>query len=228
MKMMIRNKFIKLVILFLIFHPTFNYSQENDFGLWTSVTIEKKINYLVDISLSQEFRFNNNIQHIDKFFTDAGINFRINKFINAGLYYRFINEYSFKKGYIKYTRIYGDFTEKFKISRLTISPRIRMQSNDYQIANAEGNYNGIINRDKISFKYNIKNCQISPYISYEIFYIIYRFMPSYLSKTRFSFGGEYKLRKNHYITLYYLIQQEYNKENPMKLFVAGIEYKYNF
>ncbi|GAH48413.1 unnamed protein product, partial [marine sediment metagenome] len=83
---------IRWFILFLFVHFGTAFSQTNDFEIWSSVQFRKDIGTKITLLLQDEFRFNENAARIDEYFTELGIAYSLNKYVEVTAYYRFIRE----------------------------------------------------------------------------------------------------------------------------------------
>ena len=54
-------------------------AQEKDFGLWTTVNLEKKFSKKFSGTLTQEFRFNENVSQLDNAFTNLSADYNFSK-----------------------------------------------------------------------------------------------------------------------------------------------------
>jgi len=57
----------------------------SDLEMWNNIAISKKIGDRWKVSLEEEFRFTEDISRFDIFFTDLGLDYKINKHFSAGV-----------------------------------------------------------------------------------------------------------------------------------------------
>jgi len=217
------HKIFFFFFLFLAFLLS-SFSQTQDAGLWSSLTIEKEFTKKISVSLSEEFRFNENITELGSFFTDAGIAFKLNGDIKVSGCYRLISKKPLENYYSIRHRIYVDLALRKKIKKLTPGLRIRIQEQQADIYSSD---EGIIPewylRPKVALRYNMKGKWAS-YLSSEWFYHVSKKM---LDNFRFTVGVERKITGNLDLDLFFLHQQEVNVKNPTYDYIWGIGLNYS-
>jgi hypothetical protein len=50
-----------------------------DFGMWNTISIEKKLNKKISVSIDEEFRLKENLSRINLFYTNLGVNYKFQK-----------------------------------------------------------------------------------------------------------------------------------------------------
>jgi hypothetical protein len=221
-----KNKF--LIFLFILFCAIAAKSQVSDAGLWTSINLEKQISKKFSVSLSEEVRLNENISEVGSFFTDFGLNLKLNKFVRFGAYYRYSNKRRVDDSYSERHRYYFDVTLRGKYRFFTLSLRSRFQSQyDDNHSSPEGKTAENYSRNKLSLKYEL-NKKINFYTSYEIYTPLRSYDQVFKDNTRYSLGLEYSFNKMHSIDLSYMIQQESNVKNPWTDYVVCLGYNFGF
>ena len=87
---------VKTILLFISFLPTLILSQNiyQDFGTWTKINSNYKIDKKTSITNKTELRTFDNSQQINQIYTQFSLDKDLNKFINTSLAWRFkfINE----------------------------------------------------------------------------------------------------------------------------------------
>lgn len=203
-------------------------AQVNDACLWSSLNIEKKITPVLSANLNQEFRFNENVSELGVFFTDIGLNYKINKFIRVSGNVRFINNKQLDDSYCKRYRYYFDLSFRQKYKPVVISFRTRFQS-QYKINTEDNATNPIYyNRNKLTIKFDLDK-KYSPYVSSELFLPLNKqndFIM--LDNIRYAAGIEYKFNRIHSLDLFYMIDKEVNQVNPLTNYIVGIGYYFTF
>lgn len=219
----------KLVpFLVLILSVSKLHAQYNDAGLWLGMTIEKKITSSTSLVLSEELRMNENISQVGTVFTDLGLSHKLNKYFSAGLNYRFSLKRNPDAYYGTRHRLYGDITGRYKIKRVTIVLRERIQSQMENINSSEtGRFPQWYLRSKLTVRYSLIN-KIKPSVAIEVFYQLNNPEGNEIDNLRYSAGIEYEFNKRHVIEPFYIIQQEIHVNNPVTDFVSGISYAFTF
>jgi hypothetical protein len=217
-----------ILALFMLIMSTQAFTQWNDAQLWTSVNLEKKIIKGLSVTLSEEVRFSENITEVGTFFTDIGLNYKINKNWRIAGNYRFTNKIQLDNSYSKRHRYYFDLSYRQKFYQFTIIARTRFQSQYADVNSSEtGHLPEYYSRNKLTLKYNI-NQKISPYLSAEAFIPLNNPDVKGIDNMRYSLGVEWEFVKNSTLDVFYLIQQEYQKANRERDYVMGIGYTYSF
>ena len=150
-------------------------------------------------------------------------------------YKKDINEYNYNIDEAYWTnrnRTYMTLTGEFKVGRFEISLRERLQYTHTGSATTEetkyrwekkGGYNGtwacnkevepefkeaknnLSLRSRMSIKYDIPDCKITPFMSAELYTRLDKWQA--FDKARYRAGASYKINKDNSISLYYLYQQ---------------------
>ena len=150
-------------------------------------------------------------------------------------YKKDINEYNYNIDEAYWTnrnRTYMTLTGEFKVGRFEISLRERLQYTHTGSATTEetkyrwekkGGYNGtwacnkevepefkeaknnLSLRSRMSVKYDIPDCKITPFMSAELYTRLDQWQA--FDKARYRAGASYKINKDNSISLYYLYQQ---------------------
>ena len=117
-------------IFLLLISPCFVFSQDmsQDFGTWTKIKSDFKINKKTSFTNKTEVRTLDNSSQISQFYTQFSLNKKLNKKLSTSFAWRLrlLNkEYS----YLLANRFHNDLTFKHKISDLSFYFRLRTQIN---------------------------------------------------------------------------------------------------
>jgi hypothetical protein len=203
------------------------HAQVNDAGLWTNITIEKKIIKDLDVVLTEEVRMYENITEVGSFFTDIGVEYSIYKGLRAGLFYRYINKRQLDNSYSQNHRFYADVAYKQKIKRFDISYRVRYQVQYKGYNTSEtGHVPEWYFRQKIHFGYNTKS-RFDPYMDAELWYFL---NPEWsrFDNIRISAGVVTRITKHQSLDIGYIINKEFNVTDPITSYIILIGYKISF
>ncbi len=220
---------IKLpLVLLLLFFPVaagYLHGQQNDFQLWPFVKLNVQVVKNLKFHIEEEARFQENVTQLGRQISDAGISYKINKYIRTGVFYRLeddrdkTNHYSWKNG------IYGDLSLRCYPQRFTLEYRLRIQSSKIETTNREASlFDGFRHRHKITAEYNIKGVPISPVLEGELFVKQSAGQGSEISGFRTWIGLNYTIKKVHTITLKYGIDQEYHVNDPLRSYIIAFGY----
>ncbi|MCE3280475.1 MAG: hypothetical protein K0S44_2666 [Bacteroidetes bacterium] len=203
-----------------------------DFGIWATVNLEKKLSEKFSIMFTEEFRLRDNATRINLFYSDLGVEFRPAKIIKFALSYRNIQKNLIDGTYSYRHRIQLDITLKKKFGNFAVSYRQRLQREQRDVYNSEnGQLAEWYSRNKITVKYDMDK-PLKPYVAVELRYQIqnYRLVESDNTwhRARYIAGLDYKLNDKSTVGLYYLMQNEFNVKTPQSIYIVGVEYSYSF
>mgnify|MGYP006082003641 FL=1 len=208
---MIKNSLIFFVLLFSFS----SFAQENDFQLWNSVSVKKKINKKHSLDLKYGLRFRENGSIVAKNFVDVRTRYKLHKKWSVALGYRNINEWSKYSQLDKKNRFYFDSYSSKKIKRYYFDLRSRV------VFQGKISYNEII-RQRIRLSYNLRKTKLEPSLSVESF----SSFDNFIDKLRYSLLLSYPINKKTDFNLGYKIQQELNVVDPVTLFIFEIKLIY--
>jgi len=203
-------------------------AQQKDAGLWTNISLEVKVADKLTATVSQEFRFNENISELGAYFTDAGLGYKFNKFFQVAANYRFTQRRRVDDSYSPRNRFYVDLKFQKKFKPIEFQFRTRLQDQYADIGRAsEGGIAEYYSRNKFSIKWEL-NKLFKPYLSVEVFSPLNYPRLNAFDNIRTSAGVEYALSKHHNFDLYYMIQKELHLSNPITYFIVGVGYLYKW
>lgn len=215
--------FKKLFIVMLILKCTTMYGQKKDFGAWYSISARYEIINNLRVEVSEEVRTDNNASEIDQFFTDMGLNYKINKFVSVGGFYRFIRKVENDDEFYTRNRFYGEIELKLPFSRFELAYRSRLQRQINKYADdVEEKAARLHNRHKVSLNYNVPNIKLTPSIFYERFYRL-KYIGSYFADGQ-RYGGSlgYNFNKRHKVDIGFLVDEDlYPNKKYQYVLTAG-------
>ena len=202
----------------------------NDAGAWLTLSLQYPVSKKTSIVLDQELRLKENYQRINLFYTNVGIDYKLNKYIKISPTYRSIQKKQLNGNYSYRHRFMLDVTIKKKINKFTISERVRYQ---IEVADFYTSKKGKLAEQFLRLKTDLKyqlTKKITPYASCE-----FRFQirdpkgdgPLYdgeFHRIRNVVGAEYLINKKNAINVYYLIQSEFDISSPEIIYILGIGY----
>lgn len=197
-----------------------------DAGLWTTFKLEAKIVKKLNASILQEFRFNENITELGAFFTEAGLEYKINKHFQVEANYRFSQKRKVEDYYSYRHRFNIDLKYSKKMKPLELKLRSRLQDQYAEIGrSADGGVAEYYLRNKIGVNWDNQKA-FTPYISIELFSPLNYPRYAVFDNIRTMAGVEYAFTKHHKLDLYYLVHKELNVSLPTTFFVMGFGYTY--
>jgi len=226
MKKISLNLFLFFVIF--VFSSISLYAQtQEDFQLWTEFSVSKKIKK-IEFTIAEEFRFNQNISEIEQFYTDFGVGFKVNKFLDLGVNYRFSSNHIYIKQYKNSHRFNIDAKFNFKKKRLSSYFRIRYQTeiNDFLYVPTDDFFSNKI-RNKINLKYDIKKTNLTPFATFETFTDVDNTNYFNISKIRCTLGFGFNKKIFKGISIYFRLQQTYSLKMNQNDYIIGVGYNFD-
>ena len=211
------NQF-KLSLFFFLFLLSISvvHSKSIDDELWTGMELKKKITSKIKLELGQQIRLKDHWSLVHKTLTDLSLSYKILPFVEFSGGYRY-NVYEDKEK----SRINFDIKIDFNIK---YSPSLRFSLEQASEINEEPE--DIVVRNKLSFEYPLSK-QITPYISYEIFHTIEDESFSY-NQFRLGVGIKYEFNKDQSIKLFYIYEENLEKNEIENTNIWGLKYGYSF
>lgn len=218
------NFFIVFVTCIIFYLPL--AAQERDAGLWTSVNFEAKLVKKLTINISEEFRFNENISELGTSFTDAGLEYKINKHFQVSANYRFTQKRRVDDYFSFRHRVYAAVKYSQKIKPFELTYRVQLYNEYADIGRAsDGGVPEFYLRNKLGLKWDIQK-PFTPYASVELFSPLNYPWNNAFDGIRTTAGAEYELTKHHKLDFFYLIDKGILEGNPETDFVIGFGYYY--
>jgi long-subunit fatty acid transport protein len=216
------------ISLLLLATNLYCLAQEEDARLWLQASVEKKIIPKVSVELVFGLRRAENYSRTESYYTQLGFEYKLFKFLHAGVIYRHSDKREYKPNFHHRDRggAWVQFRKKI-YKGLSVDYRIFYQRQYTDMNRSEKGFipsNYI--RNKIKLQLDRKK-RYKPYVSTELFYQI-KYNKSEFNRVRFSAGVAYELNKYHQVTPSYMIQKEINEPNPVTSYVIGLDYKYSF
>lgn len=228
------SKFTLLFLAICCFILPSMAQQSNDAGMWTTLSLQHPFNKKIALVIDQEFRLKENYQRINLFYTNIGIDYKLNKFIKISPTYRSIQKKRLEGTYSFRHRLMLDVTAKKKLKKFTISERIRYQIEVQDFyTSKKGKLAEQFLRLKTDLKYNATE-KITPYISCEFRYQIHAprgdgsLYDNAFHRVRNVLGLEYEINKKNAVNLYYLFQTEFDISTPESIYILGLGYTLEF
>lgn len=227
------KKYLVIIVLLSLLRLQVVAQVEKDAGLWTTLTFQKRVTKKVLLVLDQEFRLRENFQRINLFYTNIGVDFKINKYFKLTPSYRAIQKVKLDQTVSHRHRLSLDATLKKKFSKLTLAERVRYQIEvqDF-LTSAKGKLPEQYLRFKTDVKYALTN-KITPFVSCELRYQIRSwrgndmFYNNGFHRIRNIAGADYELNYKHSFTVYYLIQNEFDISSKENIYIVGLAYTFS-
>jgi hypothetical protein len=205
--------------------PILTWSQEQDFGSWLNASVEYEAWKNVDLSLTPELRFDENLSRLRNVQADFGAQYKINKRYSTGAVLR-IGQVQRNSGWQGRQRIQLFVGGKWKIVKdLDFSYKTRVQfAFDQQTRTRDADMNSNI-RNKFGISYDgIKKTKLSA--SYEFFHGIQRGEFLEWQDWRLAFDVERKLNKRNFVSLGWIVQTEFTTPRVRRDNILVLSYKF--
>ena len=229
--MFVKQKIVLLLVTSYALCTQLSAQIAKDAGMWNTLTIQHAFSKKINVVIDQEFRLRENYQRINLFYTNIGIDYKLNKNVKISPTIRLIQKKLLNGNYSFRNRFMLDVTAKKKfLNKWTISERVRYQ---IEVADYNTSEKGKLPEQFLRFKTDLKyqlNKKISPYYSIEFRYQIRDPKgqgPKYnnqFHRVRHVLGTEYKHNDRHSFNMYYLYQTEFNINTPESIYILGVGY----
>ena len=229
------NKIIGLLLILIINYGSL-YAQSNEYGVWTSADVQKKLGKW-DLEVNTGLRTSSGLSQLQRLNLKLEVDYKIVKHVTAGLSYKYM--YFYDEKYTDYQpRIrYAAFVQgKQKSGNFKFSLREQYQrtiKDESDRIKESGNYDNYkINpewewRNRLNIEYNIPHFKITPDFSFETFYQL-NSEDRRFNELRYTLSFKYKITKHHEIEMSGLLKKEINTDDPVKTYIGGIGYIYSF
>ncbi len=223
--------FIKALLLPVIFMLSYHFSsaqeikKTRDAGIWMGATFQYKFKKNYTLAVSQDLRLFESFRELDKYITEIGISYKIDKRFKLGANARYFFNKQKDKTISRDFRYNLDFRFKEKLSdKLKIKYRLRFQSayrNAFELV-PEGIKSNL--RNKIALIYTI-NKQNTAYTSAELFREIVTYKRPHFNKIRLLAGNEVETKLGNF-DLSFGYERELNSEYPLNHFFGRVYYTF--
>ena len=217
------------VFLFLL-RPGF--SQTEDLGSWLTFSVNKGITNKLSFGFDQELRLKDNISNINLLYTNLGLSYKFTKYFKFAATYRFIDKHKGDDTYGIRNRIMADFIFRVKPGKFTLGYRARFQSEwrGAGYGSDMGNVPEIFLRNLFKVSYKLGD-HFAPYLGTELRWQLQNPKIPWgngFDRTRFIAGTDYNINKRNTAGAYFLLQKEWNVNDPQTLYIIGLEYSISF
>lgn len=244
-------------IIALLLLSTTVKAEGDDFGLWSSINVEKKINARWDIGAETELRLRDNASQVDRWSAGLDVSYKISKWLKLSAGYSFLNDNKYKVSskqkvadyYGQRHRVNLSLTGSHDFGRLSISLRERWQYTyrpaksvwrHYAEGHAFAGQDADFDDDGEAIKHTFAGKGKSVWrnrlqLKYKLtkkwrpYANIETSVAKSLEKTRYVIGTEYRLTKQHSFDIKYLYQNIVSDDNDeTNSHIIGIGYTYKF
>lgn len=216
------------LIFILCLSSHFISAQTEDVGSWFTFSVDKRIVGKLSLNFDQELRLKDNLTTLNLLYTNVGLTYKFNKYFRVAAVYRFIDKHKSDDTYGIRNRFYTDLIFRYKLGKFGFGYRARLQEEWRKTGyyNSYGNIPEIFLRNlfKISYKLNDK---WSPYVGTELRWQLQDPKLPWgngFDRTRFFAGMDYTINDKLSSGAYFLLQKEWNVNDPQTLYIIGLEF----
>jgi len=205
-------------------------AQTDDWGVWSTIDIEKKLNKRWNAAAGLEYRWEDGMALTDQIRGNFGAVYNPKKIpVKFGVGYTLIANKKTKKDIFVYrNRFQLEATGSFKFNRFTVSWRPRLQATFYDPTEKKGGDEKWVMRNRFGLKYNIKKTPFKLYTQFEFFNRIFSELePSYY-KNRFSTGVDISIGKKHGLDIGYKQENKLSGYEKTRFDVLYVGYTFSF
>ncbi len=220
--MMIRRA---VYIILCLLMPAVLYGQKTDYGIWYEVKADKKIWKDLRFDLEASVRTDQNAARVETIYLEPGLRYKVNDYLAAGVYYRFIEQLEkddqFHVRHRWFLQVRGTAPSVY---RFTIAARYRIQQQfKTYVEDPDDEVPGWYHRVRFELDYDIKGIPLKPYVNVEMHSQIFNPNEYTIDKWRSMIGVEYTLNKKHTFGLEY-IYNDSRVTKPAYMNIVGVTY----
>jgi hypothetical protein len=220
-------------LFILAFWVSISASAQDGPSIWTEMEFSKKIVKNLKAEFNPELRLLDGFK-MDSYILEGGLSYKLHKYLTLASYYRYENEYKYKKKSGEYkgqessNRFAFDAKTPLKLSRFDIQFRLRYTNGSDR--NEETPDRVSFFRYRAKFEYDIKGSKLAPFASAELFHDL---VQKEIDKGRYTFGLSYPINKSNEVGLFYRFQDYFEPENTVEekkgsINIIGIGYSFKF
>lgn len=230
-------------------------AQGDDFGIWTSIEVQKKINKKWNVAAEAEMRTRDDVGTVDRWSGGLDVDYKIVKGLKLSAGYTYLYDNNLRQtfhsdGSLNKEAKYWGSRHRFLVSltgeksfgNFGLSLRERWQYTyrpeqsvaeryDYDDEDWDGeakSWRGKgknVLRSRLQAEYKLKPLKLTPYASVEMY------NAWSVQKMRYTLGTDWKITKQHALSVYYRYQnvrQSDDFDNEPDRHILGVGYKFKF
>lgn len=195
-------------------------------AIWTELEFSKKIVKNLKVEFNPELRLLDNYK-MDTYILEGGLSYKMHKYLTLAAYYRYENEWDYKKStgayksQVSLNRLAFDAKTGFSFRRFDLALRLRYTKS---ILDDSSDDEKSFFRYRLKVGYDIKSSKFIPYVSAEAFHDL---DTKEFTKYRYTAGLDYAINSKNGVGLFYRIQ-DYKEADKASLKIIGIGYNFKF
>jgi len=191
--------------------------EENDIRLWTGGTVKFEFTKDLRLEVEQQYRISDTISNYESSFTEFGVRYEFNDWLDAKGQYRYTSEIMDRNT----QRWSLDISAKYEIDDFPVDLEYRFRVTDSRV-DFTGEKDTYV-RNRFGLDWNMSKL-VDPFFEYENFYKFNEHMEFRVN--RFTLGLEWKLSDESDFETYYRVEDEFNTSVPEMQHIIGIMIDY--
>lgn len=229
-----------IILLLLITSVTATVQAQKEFGTWTNISVDKKLDKKWTIVAETELRTIYNVQLISRWSLGVEAEYKIIKPLELNFGYEFMNTLDEKyKNYQFRNRFKTDLTGKKKWRDFSFSLSEGLQfttKNDSKRIQSDGIIDtykinpALMWKNNFEVEYNIPKCKITPEFDFKTYYSLNNPDGNAFDKIRYTLSFQYKLNKHNNISLFGVYNEELGSDEAdySGKYNLGVKYTHHF
>jgi hypothetical protein len=222
-----RNIFFLTLLLALIAGGTL-FGQQKDFQTWFEAEVKQGLKNGIELSGEFEQRFYNNSTRYDRTQLTVAASYDPLDYLSTSGGIRFLSAADKDGDLHPAFRIHGDAKGKYARWDVDFSLRVRFQYGFEEFFYFTSfSENAFVNRYRFKAAYHIFGSRFDVFASLEPWGLINNYNGHFFKKMRYAAGGSYRLNMQSEIGLRYILEDEFNRLNPLQSHILVFSYTYN-
>jgi len=217
--------FLSLVLAFSTLSTL--HGQQKDFQTWFEAEVEKSLKNGLDLSGEFEQRLYDNSTRYDRTQLTLSASYDPLYYLSVGGGLRFLTAADKDGDLHPAYRIHADASGKYTEWGVDFSLRVRFQYGFEEFFYITSfSENAFVNRYRAKAAYHIFGTRFDVFASLEPWGLINNYDGRFFKKVRYSAGGTYNLNFQSQVGIRYIIEDEFNRLNPLQSHILVFSYTY--
>lgn len=217
-------------LLILLSAPSWGQETKvvRDLKVWTGAAIEKSFGSDWKISLEEEVRLQKDASEIGEYFTEMGVEYRVDRNISLATAYRYSRNRKKNDTFENRSRFNVDLNYEGNTYFFSVRARVRYQKEieGMKLLDLTIPYEKYL-RSRIEFRYN-RLGRVDPYVQGELFQLYEMFEYPVFDKYRLMAGVRLDAGRYGDINIRYGIIRELNSYMPYTYYLLKLKYTFEF
>lgn len=222
-------KNIKIIILLFVSLNLFGQENKKDAVLWTTLSLQKKLDDKSSLKLVSRARFGDNFSHLNSYYVDIGYFYEIVNNLKVSVNYVYSPTRQTDFTYRRLHQYYASLTYKYDLnSHWAIKSRTIFQHTSHYlfVENGYKPYSRTNFREKLSLNRKISR-RNSIYLEDEISIPVFSDQTG-IRRNRLYAGFDHAINKQFTLDLFFVLQHVIHHTYPSTDFVYGFTLNYQF